>query len=129
MLQRFSRSSLTILVLVSAVNVLSYAQSLSPLTRHVREATLNGQAPVVGHLAANHVMHLVLVLPLRNQDELETLLHDLYDPSSSSYRHFLTVEEFTAKFGPTEEDYDAVIRFARENGFTIVSTSRNRVNL
>lgn len=129
MLQRFSRSLLTILVLVSAVNVLSYAQSLSPLTRHVREATLNGQAPVVGHLAANHVMHLVLVLPLRNQDELETLLHDLYDPSSSSYRHFLTVEEFTAKFGPTEEDYDAVIRFARENGFTVVSTSRNRVNL
>lgn len=129
MLQRFSRSLLTILVLVLAVNVLSYAQSFPPLTRHVREATLNGQAPLVGRLAANHVMHLVLVLQLRNQDELETLLHDLYDPSSSSYRHFLTVEEFTAKFGPTEEDYDAVIRFAHENGFTIVSTSRNRVNL
>jgi Pro-kumamolisin, activation domain len=129
MLQRFNRSLLTILALVSAVNLLCYAQALSPETRHVREATLNGQAPLVGHLAADRVMNLVLVLPLRNQNELETLLHDLYDPSSSSYRHFLSVEEFTAKFGPTPEDYGAVIRFARQNGFTIVATSRNRVNL
>ena len=129
MLQRFSKSLLTILAFVSAVNILCYAQGLPPLTRHVREATLNGQAPLVGHLAADRVMNLALVLPLRNQDELETLLHDLYDPSSSSYRQFLTVDEFTAKFGPTQQDYDAMTRFARDNGFTIVATSRNRVNL
>ena len=74
-------------------------------------------------------MGLVIVLPLRNQDQLEKLLDELYDPSSPSYRQFLTVEEFTARFGPTEDDYDAVIRFAEANGLTVAGRSRNRVNL
>jgi subtilase family serine protease len=129
MLQRFGTSLLTILAFISAISMLCNAQGLPPLTRHVQEAAQNGQGPLVGHLAPNQVMHLVLVLPLRNQSEMETVLHDLYDPSSSSYRQFLTVEEFTAKFGPTQADYDSVVRFARDNGFTIVGTSRNRVNL
>ena len=74
-------------------------------------------------------MRLVLVLPHRNQAELENFLKELYDPSSPSYRKFLTVEEFTARFGPSQEDYDSVIRFAEANGFTVVGTSRNRMNL
>jgi hypothetical protein len=56
-------------------------------------------------------------------------LKELYDPSSPFYRQFLTVDEFTSTFGPSQEDYDAVIRFAETNGFTVVGTSRNRVNL
>jgi subtilase family serine protease len=99
------------------------------LTRHVREATLNGQAPLVGHLPATQSMRLVLVLPHRNQAELDDFLKELYDPHSASYRKFLTVEEFTARFGPSQEDYDSVIRFAEANGFTVVGTSRNRMNL
>ncbi|MDE3150114.1 MAG: hypothetical protein KGL37_11660, partial [Acidobacteriota bacterium] len=41
----------------------------------------------------------------------------------------LTVEEFTARFGPTQADYDAVIQFAKENGLTVTGTSRNRLNV
>jgi subtilase family serine protease len=74
-------------------------------------------------------MRLVLALPLRNQTELDNFLKELYDPSSESYRKFLTVEEFTERFGPTQADYDAVIHFAEANGLTVESTSRNRVNL
>jgi kumamolisin len=74
-------------------------------------------------------MRLVLVLPLRNQAELDNLLQELYDPSSLSYRHFLTVEEFTDRFGPSTEDYDSVIHFAEANGLTVEGTSRNRVIL
>jgi subtilase family serine protease len=46
-----------------------------------------------------------------------------------SYRQYLTVEEFTARYGPSQEDYDAVIRFAEANGLTVVGTSRNRRNV
>jgi len=74
-------------------------------------------------------MRLVLVLPHRNQAELDNFLKELYDPYGASYRQFLTVEEFTARFGPSQEDYDSVIRFARANGFRVVGTSRNRMNL
>ncbi len=129
MLRRTSTSLLTILTLVSVVNIVCYAQSQPPLTRHVREVTVNGQAPSVGRLPAGQAMRLVLALPLRNQAGLEHFLKELYDPSSASYRHFLTVEEFTARFGPRQEDYDAVIRFAEAHGLTVAGTSRNRVNV
>jgi kumamolisin len=56
-------------------------------------------------------------------------LKDLYNPSSPSYRQFLTVEEFTEKFGPSQQDYDAVVAFAEAHGLTVVGTSRNRVNI
>jgi subtilase family serine protease len=111
------------------VNSVCQAEPQSLLTRHVREVTLNGQAPSVGRLPATQSMRLVLVLPLRNQDALDSFLKELYDPSSPSYRQFLTVEEFTAKFGPTQEDYNAVINFAAAHGLAVVGTSRNRVNL
>ncbi len=128
MVRRFSTLLPRILVFALAFNFLCHAQS-QLLTRHVREVTLNGQAPIVGHLPANQSMRLVLVLPLRNQHELDTFLQDLYNPSSAAYRQFLTVEEFTEKFGPTRQDYNAVIAFAKANGFKVVQTSRNRVNL
>jgi subtilase family serine protease len=128
MLRRFSPVLLTAFAVLSILNVISVAQS--PLaTRHVREVTVNGQAPMVGRLPATQSMRLVFVLPLRNQDGLRNLLQELYDPSSPNYRHFLTVEEFTSRFGPTQEDYDAVIRFVESNGLRVVGTSRNRVNL
>jgi subtilase family serine protease len=120
-------TSLFAVVAVLLVSALCFAES--PVTRHTREATLNGQAPLVGHLPSTQSMRLTLVLPLRNHAELESFLKDLYDPSSSSYRKFLTVEQFTERFGPTRDDYNTVMRFARDNGFKVVQTARNRVNV
>jgi len=104
-------------------------QAQSFMTRHMPEVTLGGQATSLGRLPATQVLRLVIALGLRHQPELESFLEELYDPSSPSYRQFLTVEEFTARFGPGQEDYDAVIHFAEANGLTVVGTSRNRVNV
>ena len=35
----------------------------------------------------------------------------------------------TARFGPSQEDYDAVIHFAEANGLAVMGTSRNRMNV
>lgn len=124
----FASVFVCLLAFVFAVQF-AYAQSQSSLTGHVREVTRNGQARSVGRLSATQTMRVVLILPLRNQAALENFLKDLYNPSSSSYRQYLTVEEFTAKYGPSQEDYDTLIRFAEANGLTVVGTSRNRLNL
>ena len=129
MVRKLRTSLLTIVALVPIVNVVSQAQSLPLATRHVRDVVLSGQAKSVGRLPATQPMRLVLVLPHRNQAALDSLLQDLYDPSSPSYHHFLTVEEFTAMFGPSQEDYDAVISFAQAKGLSVVGTSRNRMNV
>lgn len=74
-------------------------------------------------------LRLAIGLPLRNQDELTNLIHQIYDPSSPNYHHYLTPEEFTARFGPTEQDYQAVVQFARSSGFNVTTTHPNRVVL
>ena len=129
MIRTLRKSLLTIAALVPALNIVCQAQSLRPSTRHVRDVVLNGQAKPVGRLAATEPMRLVLVLPHRNQAALENLLKDLYDPSSPSYHQFLTVEEFTNRFGPSQEDYAALTSFAEAHGLAVVGTSRNRMNL
>jgi kumamolisin len=129
MIRRVSLCLVGVAALLSVLCVASLAQTQSLLTRHLREPAVNGQARFVGRLSPSESMRLVLVLPLRNQAELDTFLKELYDPSSPSYRRYLTVEEFTARFGPTAEHYDAVIRFAEANGLKVVGTSRNRLNV
>lgn len=65
-------------------------------------------------------------LPLRNQQALGTLLKQVYDPASPDYHHYLTPGEFIAEFGPSQQDYDAVIQFVRSNGLTVARTYSNR---
>ncbi len=44
-------------------------------------------------------LKLALHLPLRNQAELTRLLHDLYDPKSPKFHKYISVAEFTERFG------------------------------
>jgi len=96
-------------------------------TRHMREAVSTGQAALLARLPANQSLSLNIALPLRNEPDLDALLQQIYDPNSSSYHQFLSVEEFTERFGPSQEDYDAVIHFAETNGLTVTGTAPNRM--
>jgi kumamolisin len=107
----------------------SFGQTQPTLTQHIRPAVANGQVRPIGVLPRSQTMRLVLVLPFRNQAQLDNLLADLYNPNSPSYHQFLTVDQFTAQFGPTQDDYNAAITFAEEHGLKVVATSPNRVNL
>jgi hypothetical protein len=80
----------------------------------------------VERLESSTNLDLVIGLPLRNQEALTNLLQQQYAPTSPQYHHWLTPDEFAAKFGPTEQDYQAVIEFAKANGFTITGTHPNR---
>ena len=128
MIRRIATTLFTVFILMAVVNICD-AQSQPLLTHHVRDVTLNGQARSAGRLPEEQRMRLVLVLPLRDQAGLDQFLKELYNPSSPSYRQYLSVEEFARMFGPTEQDYDAVLGWAQTNGFTVVGTSRNRMNV
>jgi len=97
------------------------------LHKHVRPAVTNGQAARIGPMVKSQRMTLAIILPLRNQSELTNLLKQLNDPSSPNYRHFLTVAQFTEQFGPTKQDYQAVVKFARSKGFSVTDTPANRL--
>jgi subtilase family serine protease len=90
---------------------------------------LVAQSRVVDRVNAQHPIRLALALPLRNQAALDDLLTRLYDPDDPLYGQYLTPEEFTARFGPTQQDYDAVLAFAKASGLTVVGTHPNRLVL
>ena len=125
MIRRLGPFLLTVAAMMSVLNVVCQAEPQPLLTRHVREVVVNAQAQSVGRLPERQTLHFDIVLALRHQPELENFLQELYDPSSASYRYFVTVPEFTARFGPSQEDYDALIGFAKANGFTVVGGSRD----
>ena len=125
------RPSSSILCSIVAVGlaITTASQAQSVLTRHVREVASTGEARAIAQLPADQIMNLDIVLPLRNQAELESLLSDIYDPNSGLYRHFLTVPEFTARFGPSQTDYNAVIQFVNKNGLTVTGGTRDGMDV
>ncbi len=87
----------------------------------------SGKAALVGTLPPDQTMSASIVLPLRNQTELTSLLARLYDPSSPDFRHFLSVAQFTEQFGPSADDFQAVVAYAQAHGLTVTATPANRL--
>jgi kumamolisin len=114
---------------VVAVALTAQSQAQVVLTHHVRETVRSGEAQAIGRLPASQTLKLDIVLPLRDQDGLDRVVNEINDPSSGSYRHFLTVSEFTARFGPSQKDYDAVVSFAKANGFEVTGGTRDSMDV
>lgn len=114
---------LSIASFVSAAVVQGRAQTM--MTRHVREVVLNGQARPVGRLPGARIMQLDVVLPLRDQAGLDAFLVELHNSYSPNYNHYLTPAEFSERFGPTQEHYDALVQYVRGHGLAVVGGSRD----
>ena len=71
-------------------------------------------------------LRLAIALPMRNQAELKHLFDDIYDPSSRNYHRYLSVAQFTERFGPTKADYAKALRFFSSNGLAITGVAANR---
>jgi len=94
---------------------------------HMRSGAIyQTQSAEVGSLSAEENVAFAVTLPWRNQAQLQTLLKRLYDPGDPSYHHFLTSQEFTEQFAPTQTDYNAVISWANSNGIQVTAMSSNR---
>src|SRR5580658_4729415 len=113
--------------LLFTIPVLAQPQPL--LTHHVREAVASGEAKLVGQLPLTDTLRFDIVLPLRDRPGLQSFLRQQYDPASSFYHQFLTPQEFTARFGPSQEDWNALVAFAKANGFEIISGTRDARDL
>jgi len=84
---------------------------------------------VAGRVMPTNRLRLAIGVPLRDVAGLDDFLAQLQDPASANFRKYLTPEEFTARFGPTEQDYEAVKQFALTNGLSIQKTYGNRLVL
>jgi hypothetical protein len=104
-----------------------HAQNRRALSGHLpRTAALPTR---LGRLEPTEPLVLAIGLPLRNQNDLQILLQELYDPASPNFHHYLTPQQFTEKFGPGEQDYQNVIDFVRSHGLAVTTTYPGRMLL
>jgi uncharacterized repeat protein (TIGR01451 family) len=114
--------------------VLAVAWSLIQAVQGAPEQRLAGHVPAavvadraLAPLSGDKRLKLAVGLPLRNTEALNALLEDLYNPQSPAYHQYLSVEQFTQQFGPSQEDYQAVAAFLTDHGFKITATFANRL--
>src|ERR1700724_257376 len=106
--------------LMSAALLHLFALPVEAQGQHMLRTHLSAPAgaAMMGRLPGAKRLSLTMTLALRNDAQLESLLQRLYDPQSPDYHRFLTVQQFTEQFGPTAEDYQAVVDFASSHGLT-----------
>ncbi len=87
------------------------------------------QIPPKGRLHGTQRIHLAVGLASRDEQGLENFLKEVYDPASTNYHHYLSQEQFAARFGPAEKDYRALADFASANHLAVTRQYTNRVVL
>lgn len=70
-----------------------------------------------------------LALPLSNAKDEKDFIRRVSNPKDLLFRHFITVQEFAARFGGNEADFAAVKAWAVANGLSIVHESSVRTSL
>jgi len=106
-----------------------YAAGAHLLSNHVPAEIASGRLAAIGSLPDTNVLHLAIGLPLRDQAGLDKFLGQIYDPKSPNYHQYLSVQQFTDRFGPTVADYAALTDFASANRLNVTATHPNRMLL
>ncbi|HSU52683.1 MAG TPA: protease pro-enzyme activation domain-containing protein [Candidatus Dormibacteraeota bacterium] len=89
----------------------------------VSQLTPTGRVPGEQHLK------LAIGLPVRDPAALDTLLSELYDPSSPDYHQWRTPSELAQRFGTSEQDYAAVKAWAQSKRLAVLVEHSNRLVL
>jgi subtilase family serine protease len=91
-------------------------------------ATLVGNHPdeavgIVGaaNAPSSQPLAMHLTLAIRNRAELTRLLADQQNPASPDYHRWITPDDFTARFGPTDSDLARVTQWLKQKGFTVTT--------
>ena len=112
-------------VTVEPITVLQHAGLYAPQVHAVPDLVSGDKVTRVGATSTSKVMEVTFNLPLRNEDQLDALLADLYNPASPSFHKYLQPSEFDKRFGPVQADYDALVAWAQNNGFTVKQKAGN----
>lgn len=115
-----------IATLSCALMAIAPATAKPLLTKHVPDAVATHSAAIAGAPDTASRMTLQVVLPLRHRAKLTEFVHAVSDPASPLFRHYLSVAEFTGRFGPAKRDYETAAKFFKTAGLKVTGRAANR---
>jgi hypothetical protein len=86
-------------------------------------------APLAGPVPPDTQIPLAIGLSVRDPAGLKSFIADVSDPKSPNFRKFLTQAQFTATYGATAGDYQALQDWANTSGFSTWGTYSNNLLL
>jgi len=72
------------------------------------------------------VLHLSILLDIRNKQAAKQMTDDLQNPSSPIYHQWLNPQKFDEMFGPLQANYDAIAAWLTSQGFSVTAVRRDR---
>ncbi len=112
---------------VASLSPALHAQRVALAARALTAATAsdNGPVPISQPISVT----LRLTPPPDRAAALDQLLAAQITPSSSSYHHWLTPQQYAATYGATDDQLTAVTAWAQSQGLTVSSVSPARTRL
>jgi len=80
--------------------------------------TAKDLGPVSDDLRLEHV-YLLMNRPPEQQQAIDDLIEQLHDQNSPQYHHWLTAGEIAERFGPADEDLEAVTEWLASHGLIV----------
>jgi subtilase family serine protease len=96
----------------AALTLASAAVTAAPLT-------------IVGKPDAASQVSFEVSLPLRNVEQLNSLLAAQQDPANAQYHHWITPQEFAQRFGPDRATMESVVAALSARGLSVQTHSRS----
>jgi hypothetical protein len=93
----------------------------------VPPAVTNGTAVAAGSFSSSQMLRLVFGLQHPNMAGEEQFLEALHTKGSPEFMHFLTADEWSARFSPSTQDEQAVVDWAQAQGLTVTQRFANRL--
>ncbi|MEU9043216.1 MULTISPECIES: protease pro-enzyme activation domain-containing protein [unclassified Kitasatospora] len=124
-------AAIAVLPLTAVSLGVSAAQAATP-NAAPRVALPNTVNPAVAHsdkkgdVPAEQQISVAVSLKLRNADALDRFLTAVATPGTPEFGKYLTPEQFTARFGPTQADVAQVKTYLAAQGLTVSDVSANR---
>jgi len=83
----------------------------------------------LGPTAVAEVEHVSLVLKIHDAAGLTAFINGTVSANSPQFRRFLTVDQFTARYAPSAQEVQAVVRDLQAAGIQVTDISANRLLL
>ncbi len=114
------------LLSLSMLTAIPQATSAAATTGQVGAATSGHR---VGNAPASSSVNFSLVLNLRDAAGAAALVKSVSDPTSSSYRHYVTTKQWEAQFSPTASEVNQAVKWLKSEGFSVGTVPADRITV